>query len=132
MAKKAKPPFDPEIFLANAHGGRSISKFKKGDVVFAQAQPADSVFYIQQGKVKIAVTSKLQSLLNRERKLSSLPWNGRLFWRRMPDWAAIAPGGGRGHDGLRDHAGGQTVYDPRAPRRAVVFREIHGAPACSQ
>jgi CRP-like cAMP-binding protein len=57
MAKKAKPTFDPTVFLATVNGGRSVSAYQKGEAVFAQAQPADAVFYIQKGKVKIAVTS---------------------------------------------------------------------------
>jgi CRP/FNR family cyclic AMP-dependent transcriptional regulator len=58
MAKKAKPSFDPKVFLATVDRGRTISNHEKGGVVFAQAQPADAVFYILQGKVKIAVTSE--------------------------------------------------------------------------
>ncbi|MET0719734.1 MAG: Crp/Fnr family transcriptional regulator [Tardiphaga sp.] len=57
MAKKAKPAFDLEAFLATADGGRTIASYAKGGTVFAQAEPADAVFYIQNGKVKIAVTS---------------------------------------------------------------------------
>jgi CRP-like cAMP-binding protein len=33
------------------------SKYGKGQVVFAQGDPADSVFYIREGRVKIAVVS---------------------------------------------------------------------------
>ena len=57
MAKKSKPKFDPEVFLAKADGGLTISKYGKGHVVFAQADPADCVFYIREGRVKIAVMS---------------------------------------------------------------------------
>lgn len=57
MAKKSKPKFDPEVFLAKADGGLTISKHGKGQVVFAQGDPADSVFYIREGRVKIAVMS---------------------------------------------------------------------------
>ena len=57
MAKKSKPQFDPEAFLAKADGGRTVSKYAKGRVVFAQGDPADSVFYIQEGRVKISVVS---------------------------------------------------------------------------
>jgi len=44
-------------FLAKADGGVTVFKYSKGQVVFAQGDPADSVFYIQEGKVKIAVVS---------------------------------------------------------------------------
>jgi CRP/FNR family cyclic AMP-dependent transcriptional regulator len=55
---KAKKPFDPKVFLAKADGGRTISKYQKSQTVFAQGDLADSVFYIQDGKVKITVISE--------------------------------------------------------------------------
>jgi CRP/FNR family cyclic AMP-dependent transcriptional regulator len=59
MPRKAKKrTFDPKVFLTTVNGGRSESAYKKGKVVFTQGEPADSVFYIQSGKIKIAVTSK--------------------------------------------------------------------------
>src|ERR1700686_4955138 len=58
MNSEANPSFDPKIFLAKAHGGRSISKYRKNQIVFSQGDPADSVFYIQDGKVKVTVISE--------------------------------------------------------------------------
>ena len=59
MAKKAKTaPFDPKVFLATVNGGRSISKYRMNQKVFSQGTPADAVFYIQKGKVKITVVSE--------------------------------------------------------------------------
>jgi CRP/FNR family cyclic AMP-dependent transcriptional regulator len=55
---KAKKPFDPKVFLSKANGGRTISTYKKNQVVFAQGDPADSVFYILDGKAKITVVSE--------------------------------------------------------------------------
>jgi CRP/FNR family cyclic AMP-dependent transcriptional regulator len=57
VAKTSKPKFDPEEFLAKADGGRTVETYTKGQVVFAQGDPADSVFYIQQGRIKISVVS---------------------------------------------------------------------------
>ena len=57
MARKSRAKFDPEAFLAKADGGVTISKYRKGQVVFAQGDPADSVLYIREGRVKIAVVS---------------------------------------------------------------------------
>jgi CRP-like cAMP-binding protein len=65
VAKKSKSEFDPRAFLAKADGGVTVSKYSKGQVIFTQGEPADSVFYIQEGKVKIAVS------LHRARKQSS-------------------------------------------------------------
>src|SRR5450432_2208444 len=55
---KAKLPFDPKVFLAKVNGGRSISNYRKDQIVFTQGAPADSVFYIQSGKVKKTVLSE--------------------------------------------------------------------------
>jgi CRP/FNR family transcriptional regulator, cyclic AMP receptor protein len=51
-------PFDPAVFLATAALGRNISEHAKKDVIFAQGDDADAVFYIKKGKVKVAVVSK--------------------------------------------------------------------------
>ena len=53
-----KKPFLPEKFLAEVGKGRSIVAFDEGNVVFAQGDPANSVFYIQRGKVKLTVVSE--------------------------------------------------------------------------
>jgi CRP/FNR family cyclic AMP-dependent transcriptional regulator len=59
MAKKEKKaPFSPKVFLATMDGGRRIASYRKGEVIFGQGQPADAVFYIQTGKVKITVVSE--------------------------------------------------------------------------
>jgi CRP/FNR family transcriptional regulator, cyclic AMP receptor protein len=57
MAKKSKPKFDPKAFLAKADGGVTVSRYGKGQVVFTQGEPADSIFYILEGRIKIAVIS---------------------------------------------------------------------------
>src|SRR5260370_41228494 len=53
-----KAAFDPKTFLATVDHGRTASDYRQGDVVFLQASPADAVFYIQKGKIKIVVASK--------------------------------------------------------------------------
>jgi CRP-like cAMP-binding protein len=58
MGKKSKFAFDPKAFLATVDGGRTVSDYRKDGVVFSQGAPADAVFYIQKGKVKVAVTSE--------------------------------------------------------------------------
>jgi CRP-like cAMP-binding protein len=56
--RKREPPFDPKVFLETQNGARTISKYRKGQTVFSQSDPADAVFYIQKGRVKITVVSK--------------------------------------------------------------------------
>jgi CRP/FNR family transcriptional regulator, cyclic AMP receptor protein len=55
---KRKPLFDPKVFLDTENVGRTISKYRKDQTVFAQGNSADAVFYIQKGKVKITVVSE--------------------------------------------------------------------------
>ncbi len=50
--------FDPTVFLGTAALGRDSATYSKKDVIFAQGDDADAVFYIKKGKVKVAVVSK--------------------------------------------------------------------------
>jgi CRP/FNR family transcriptional regulator, cyclic AMP receptor protein len=50
--------FDPEALLATIGEGRKAMLFPKKRTIFAQGNPADAVFYLQTGKVKLAVVSK--------------------------------------------------------------------------
>ena len=56
--KKANGAFDPKAFLATVNHGRTITKHAKDAIIFAQSSPADSVFYIQKGRIKIVVESE--------------------------------------------------------------------------
>jgi CRP-like cAMP-binding protein len=58
VANNHKSPFDPKAFLAKMNGGRTLSEYRKNQVVFQQGDPADSVFYIQTGKAKVTVISE--------------------------------------------------------------------------
>jgi CRP/FNR family transcriptional regulator, cyclic AMP receptor protein len=63
MRLKANPKkpiaFDPKTFLSTIDGGgRKIAAFPKKQTIFAQGDPSDAVFYIQNGRVKLCVVSK--------------------------------------------------------------------------
>ena len=58
MERKGKLPFDPKVFLSKVDGGRAIHDYRKDKIVFRQGDPADAVFYIQKGKIKLTVVSK--------------------------------------------------------------------------
>jgi CRP/FNR family transcriptional regulator, cyclic AMP receptor protein len=58
-AKKTARPFDVNSFLSKAEGGRTIMSYGKNTGIFSQGDPADAVFYIQEGKVKVCVVSDL-------------------------------------------------------------------------
>jgi CRP-like cAMP-binding protein len=49
---------DPHKFLAKIGVGRSTSDYAKHSEVFAQGADADSIFYLQQGRATVTVTSE--------------------------------------------------------------------------
>jgi CRP/FNR family cyclic AMP-dependent transcriptional regulator len=58
-ATKKLRKFDPKTFLSTIDGGRKIAAFPKKQTIFAQGDSSDAVFYIQEGKVKLTVVSKI-------------------------------------------------------------------------
>lgn len=46
-----------DIFLAKSGAGKSTSRHARGETIFAQAEPADSLFYIRRGRVKLVAAS---------------------------------------------------------------------------
>ena len=62
--KRLAPPtsverFDPKNFLTKIGAGRTVIKYQKGETLFAQGDTADSVFYVQEGKIKVSVISAI-------------------------------------------------------------------------
>lgn len=58
MPGKTKQAFEPKEFLAKVGEGKTILEFRKDEVIFAQGDVADTVFYIQNGRVKVVVISE--------------------------------------------------------------------------
>ena len=56
-AAKKRRDFDPHDFLATIGKGRKIVSFPKKQTIFTQGDPADAVFHIQTGKVRLTVVS---------------------------------------------------------------------------
>jgi CRP/FNR family transcriptional regulator, cyclic AMP receptor protein len=59
VAVKRSAGFDPNIFLANIGEGRKILIVPKKQVIFSQGDAADAIFYVQKGKVRLTVVSKI-------------------------------------------------------------------------
>src|SRR6202041_1690392 len=57
-AAKKRRRFNPQTFLSSIDGGRKKLTLPKKQKVFSQGDSADSVFYIQKGKVKLSVVAK--------------------------------------------------------------------------
>ena len=58
MAGQTKKPFDFALFLATEGPGRIIQHHTAKQAFFFQGGPADSVFYLQDGRAKLTVVSK--------------------------------------------------------------------------
>lgn len=59
MRKAATEAFDAHVFLAKVGTGKAILEFHQNQNVFEQGDVADTIFYIQKGKVKVTVLSEL-------------------------------------------------------------------------
>jgi CRP/FNR family cyclic AMP-dependent transcriptional regulator len=58
MGKQTKDSFDPKLFLAKVGAGKTILEFHTNQSIFTQGDIADTVLYIQKGRVKLAVMSE--------------------------------------------------------------------------
>jgi CRP/FNR family cyclic AMP-dependent transcriptional regulator len=55
---KRIPAFDPRSLLERVDGGKSVSVYGRKQLVFSQGEPADVVYYVKKGRVKLTVVSK--------------------------------------------------------------------------
>jgi CRP-like cAMP-binding protein len=58
VGKPANDEFDAKVFIAKVGAGKTILEFHKNQHVFEQGDVADTVFYLQKGKVKLTVLSE--------------------------------------------------------------------------
>jgi hypothetical protein len=94
--------FNPKSFLAKIGEGRSVAKYSPGQTVFLQGDPADAIFYIQKGKVKVTVVSE-------QGKEAIVVFLGvdEFFRRGMPRWPDTTYNDGHRDSGLCRHATGE-------------------------
>jgi CRP/FNR family transcriptional regulator, cyclic AMP receptor protein len=57
MKSRRIPQFDAKTFLAKVGEGRAVKRYATSRTIFSQTEPADAVFYIRKGKVKLTVVS---------------------------------------------------------------------------
>jgi CRP/FNR family transcriptional regulator, cyclic AMP receptor protein len=58
MDKKSPGSFNPKEFLAKVGEGKTIAAHHKDDVIFSQGDSADTIFYLQKGRLKVVVISE--------------------------------------------------------------------------
>ena len=59
MTGKHPPGFNAKAFFSRPGEGKSRGKYTAAQAIFSQGDPADAVFYIQKGEVKISVVSEM-------------------------------------------------------------------------
>lgn len=112
MAKATKRhPFDVQVFLSTVDRGRSVSNYRKGQKVFSQGDPGDTVFYIQKGKVKVCVVSE-----QGKEAVVALHGEGDFFGESCLTGHPLRRGDGGDDDGMRHHANREGSHRSRAPR----------------
>jgi CRP/FNR family cyclic AMP-dependent transcriptional regulator len=57
MGMSAAIAFDPAEFVTKVGNGKRTREYRNKQVVFSQGDPADAVFFLQSGKVKLTVVS---------------------------------------------------------------------------
>ncbi len=57
MAQKRHSPFNVSAYLAKVQGRGTTKEYRKNQIVFSQGSPADAVFYVLKGRVKLTVLS---------------------------------------------------------------------------
>jgi CRP-like cAMP-binding protein len=57
MRTNAALAFEPSAFLTKVEQGKTTRAYRSKQVVFSQGDPADAVFFIQSGRVKLTVVS---------------------------------------------------------------------------
>jgi CRP/FNR family transcriptional regulator, cyclic AMP receptor protein len=55
---KKKSTFNLQTYLSTIDGGRTISTYQPKQKIYSQGDPANAVFYIQEGTVKVCVTNE--------------------------------------------------------------------------
>jgi len=75
MADKPKSGLASTAFLRQAGPGKSIRVYRDKEVIYLQGRPADAVFYVQSGMVKLTVASRR----GRKKAVLAVLQEGNLF-----------------------------------------------------
>jgi CRP/FNR family cyclic AMP-dependent transcriptional regulator len=59
MTLNKKRALEPEAIIAKISGGKSEFAYQRDQIVYSQGEAADSVFYVQSGKIKVTVVSEV-------------------------------------------------------------------------
>jgi Cyclic nucleotide-binding domain len=110
MAQKKDAPLDLRTYLAKARGG-TTKDYRKKTTLFSQGSPADAVFYIEKGKVKLTVLST-----RGKEAVVAILGSGDFFGVRKPRGTAASHGHGDRDDRVLDPSSAKRNNGPDAPQ----------------
>jgi cyclic nucleotide-binding protein len=110
MAQKKDVPLDLRTYLAKARGG-TTKDYRKKTVIFSQGNPADAVFHIQKGKVKLTVVSA-----RGKEAVVAILGDGDFFWRRLSCETGASHGHGDRDDRVLHPSTSKRNHGPDAPQ----------------
>lgn len=58
MARKQPARLEAKVLVTRVIGGRSLCAYRRKQIIFAQGDPADAVYYLEKGQVKLTVVSE--------------------------------------------------------------------------
>jgi CRP/FNR family cyclic AMP-dependent transcriptional regulator len=118
---KKKRDFDPKEFLATIGEGRKVVALPKKQTIFTQGEAADAIFYIQQGKVKLTVISKI----GKEATLGILS-EGDFFGEGGLAGQPLRTGSATAVTDWRTHANRKEGNDACASPATYIVRPVYG------
>jgi CRP/FNR family cyclic AMP-dependent transcriptional regulator len=111
MTPRAKPVFNPKTFLTKVGKGKTHTGHSRNQKVFSQGEPADAIFYIQKGKVKLTVVSK-----QGKEAVIAILGAGDFFGEGCLAGQTMRIVHGHDHHRVLDRADRSGGHGPRAPR----------------
>ena len=86
MANKLLPPASPKAFLKKIDLGKTAMQYEKKKAVFSQGDPADAVFYVEQGQVRLMFLAQSHGLIHRARQAANLiTVSAKKFFQKICD-----------------------------------------------
>jgi len=121
------PSINWAAFLAGNSRGKTILEYSVDRTIFVQGDPADSVWFLEHGQVKLAVTSQ-----QGKEAIVSVLGDNEFFGEGMP--GRSAPAHLDGHRGERLHSlpDGENADGASAPRAVPNIGTVHNAPPDTQ
>ena len=65
-AAKTRLEFDVGTYLESAGPARKVLKYRVGQTVFSQGEPANDIRYLQKGAIKLSVLSKIEAFSKKQ------------------------------------------------------------------